>query len=234
MKKFIKVASVVLIGLLVFTGCTKINKEAAKEFKTEYESLNGQKNSKGIEHRTVSINKNNPFVKTTAEKVVEKIENGETFYLYVGDKLCPWCRSVIEKAIEVANDNKITEVLYVPIWDNEGNEILRDKFIVTEEGALEKTIEGTEAYKTLLEKFDSLLESYTIKKDDVIVNTGEKRIYAPTFIYVKNGDAKRMTTAISEKQTDSRGELTKEILDDEEQMLTDFFLGTTCEDNTGC
>ena len=43
-----------------------------------------------------------------------------------------------------------------------------------------------------------------------------------------------MTTAVSDKQKDAREELTREILDDEEQMLLDFFLGTTCDVDSKC
>lgn len=234
MKKVIKVVSVIMIGLLVLTGCQKINKEAASAFKKEYEALNGQTGKNGSEYRKITIDKKNPFVTTTAEKVLEKVENGETFYVYFGDAKCPWCRSVIEKAVEVANDNKISEILYVPIWDNEGNEVLRDKFVINSEGLLEKTAEGTETYNKLLEKFDALLEYYTINTDGVISNIGEKRIFAPTFIYVKKGEATRMTTGTPEELTDPRGELTKEILDKEVSMFNDFFKGTTCKDSAGC
>ncbi len=233
-RNIFKISLIVVASIFLLAGCTKNNKEAALEFKKDYESLNGVVNSKGKEHRTVSIDKTNPFVKVTPEKLIERVENGETLFIYVGDKLCPWCRSVIEKAVEVANKNKIKEILYIPIWDDEGNEILRDKYIVNENGVLEKTIEGTDSYRKMLTLFDDVLEEYTITNGDVITSTNEKRIYAPTFIYVKNKEALRMTTAISDKQKDSREELTEEMLKDEEQQLLDFFLGTTCEVDSKC
>ena len=55
------------------------------------------------------------------------------------------------------------------------------------------------------------------------ISTEEKRIFAPNYIYVEKGVAKRITTGTSEKQTDSREELTKEILEDEEKLFNDFF-----------
>ena len=63
MKKIIKLVGVIMIGLLVLTGCQKIDKEAASKFKKEYEALNGKTNSAGKEHRTVNISSKNPFVK---------------------------------------------------------------------------------------------------------------------------------------------------------------------------
>ena len=38
--------------------------------------------------------------------------NKKAFYLYVGDSLCPWCRSVIEQSIKSAKENEIDEYLH--------------------------------------------------------------------------------------------------------------------------
>ena len=233
-KRILTVFGIVLVSLVLLTACQKTNKKAAAEFKKEYESLNGKKNAAGLEHRTVTIDSKNPFVEVTPEELIERIEKGETLFIYVGDKQCPWCRSVIEKAIEGANKRKIKEILYVPIWDDEGNEVFRDKFVINENGVLEKLVDGTESYQKLLEICDELLDPYNVSRNGTTVSTGEKRIYAPTFIYIKNKEAKRMTTGISDKQMDSREELTEEILNDEEKKLTDFFVGTTCDEGAGC
>ena len=123
-KRFIYIIlSILFLGVL--TGCAS---KESKEFKKEYEALNGHTNASGKEHRTISIPKDNPMEKVTATDIVNKINNKETFYVYFGDELCPWCRSVIEKSIEVAKENKINKIYYVPIWNDDGEEILRDKY----------------------------------------------------------------------------------------------------------
>lgn len=220
MKKLLLVA--VLALLLV--GCSKVeDNRYAEAFKKDYESLNGKVNKMGKEHRTVTIDEDNPFEEITASELLEKIENKETFYVYFGDKLCPWCRSVIEKAIEVADEKDIDKIYYVAIWDDEGNEIVRDKYELVD-GKLEKTIEGCKEYSKFLKYFDKVLRDYNVKDEDGNeISTGEKRIYAPNFIYVKNGKAIRLTTGISDKQQDSREELSKEILEDEEELFEEFF-----------
>lgn len=233
-KRIIKISLIVLTTLLLITGCQKVDTKKAKDFKESYESLNGKTNAFGQEHRTVTINENNPFVEVSAEEAVKRIEKGETLYLYIGDKMCPWCRSVIEKAVEVANKNKIKEILYIPIWDDNGTEILRDKFIINDDNVLEKIVDGTESYQKMLELFDEVLDAYTVTRGETTVTTGEKRIFAPTFIYVKNKEAKRITTGISDFQVDSREELTEAILKDEEEKLTNFFTGATCDDDKKC
>ena len=220
MKKIIYTL-LLIISLFTIVGCA--NRDA-KKFKEDYEKLNGQTNSTGKIHRSISIDENNPFVYTTAEDIVKKIDNKETFYLYVGDDLCPWCRSTIESAIKIAKENKIDKIYYVSIWDDNGKEILRDKYEVNDEGKLVKTIDGTESYNTLVEKFNSLLRKYTITdKDGNEIDTNEKRIYAPNYFYIENGEAKKLITGKSDKQTDSRGELTDEIKKDQEEQFRSLF-----------
>ena len=149
---------VLTLIVLLICGCTS---RSATEFKKEYEALNGVENANGKKHREISIDKDNPFEKVSAEEVVDKIENKETFYVYFGDELCPWCRSVIEMFIKIAKENKVKKVYYVKIWDEEGNEVIRDKYEY-KDGELIKSFEGTTSYKKLLEYFDSVLSNYTL------------------------------------------------------------------------
>ena len=226
MKKKILLLLVVIFSITL-TACAK---KDAKEFKKEYETMNGTTNANGKEHRSVTIPKDNPIVISNAKEIVKMIEDEETFYVYFGSTLCPWCRSVIEKALEVANANGIKKIYYVDIWDSEGNEILRDKYTLDDNNKPVKSIDGTEEYTKLLTYLDDVLEDYTYKLDDKTLSYGEKRIYAPTFIYLAKGKAIRMTTGISSLQSGARDELTKEILADEEKQFDEFFLNTCNED----
>ncbi len=218
-RKILILVTIIILGIC--TGCS--NNSKSLEFKKEYEALNGEKNKNGKEHRTVLISDDNPYEKVSTSDILEKIKNKETFYVYFGDKLCPWCRSVIEKSIEVAKNNKVNKIYYVAIWNDDGEEIVRDKYEFVD-GELKKTIDGDENYPKLLELFDDLLSEYTLTDDSGNkVSTGEKRIYAPNYIYIENGIPKKLVTGISEKQTDSREELTEEILKDEEEIFKEFF-----------
>lgn len=219
MKKLL--ISLFIVTTLFMVGCTKDNKKGI-EFKESYEKLNGTTNKSGKEHRSVTIDENNPFVITTPEEVVKMLENKETFYLYVGDPLCPWCRSTIEKATEIAISKKVDKVYSIEIWDDEGKEILRDKYEMVD-GKLTKTIEGTDAYNKMLESFKELLSDYNLTVNGETVPTGEKRIYAPNYFYIENGVAKKLISGTSELQKDSREELTKEMLEDEEKQFNEFF-----------
>lgn len=223
MKKKVFLILILFIGLFV-TGCSTNNKDALK-FKEEYEKINGDKTSySDNKYRTLKIDKNNPYVYSSAKEILEKINNKETFYVYFGSSYCPWCRSVIEKSIESAKKNNIKKIYYVDMWNGFHNEILRDTYKLNDENEATKEKDGTKEYYKLLEKFDNLLEDYTLTTDDgEEVKVGEKRIFAPDFIYVENGVAKRITSATSENQKDADAKLTKEILKDEEKSFDNFF-----------
>ena len=223
MKKKVFLILILFISLFV-TGCSANNKDALK-FKEEYEKINGDKTSySDNKYRTLKIDKNNPYVYSSAKEILEKINNKETFYVYFGSSYCPWCRSVIEKSIETAEKNNIKKIYYVDIWNGFHNEILRDTYKLNDKNEAEKEKDGTKEYYKLLEKFDNLLEDYTLTTDDgEEVKVGEKRIFAPDFIYVENGVAKSITSATSENQKDADAKLTKEILKDEEKSFDNFF-----------
>ena len=226
MKKLILMLLVTL-SLLTLTGCERETEESLA-FKKSYESLNTKMNSLGNEYRTIKIDSINPFVQTTAENIVDMIKNEETFYVYFGDEMCPWCRSVLEAAVTSTKQNKIDIIYYVDIWDENHNEILRDKYTLNKKNKPEKEIDGTDAYYELLEYFKDLLNEYTLKDEKGnIVEVGEKRIFAPNFVYIEKGLAKKLVSGISEKQTTSNGELTTEIREDELRIFNEFFTKDT-------
>ena len=230
MKK--KLLSILILGIIVLglTGCGNKNEEKveltqAMIFKETYESLNNRTNTSGKEHRTLNISEDNPFIYATGEDIVEKIEKGETFYVYFGDKLCPWCRSAIEKAIEIANKHDVKTIYYVPIWDDVGNEVLRDKYEIENDKVL-KVHEGTQAYYKLLDYLKDYISDYEFaanKNGGDKLGVNEKRIYAPTFIYIKDGETIKSTSGLSDEQKDAREKLTDKMLEDEEKLFEEFF-----------
>ena len=208
-----------ILALLLICGCS--NETESEKFKKDYESLNGKSSSYG-EYRTLNIDKNS-FVFSNSDEIIKLIENKESFYVYFGDKACPWCRSIIEKAITISKKYSVSKIYYINIWDDDHNEILRDKYEL-KDGKAVKVNDGNKNYSKLLEYFNDFLDDYTLTdEENNIINVGEKRIFAPTFIYVENGKALRKTTGISEKLSSPFDELTEEILKDEEKLFNDFF-----------
>lgn len=152
------------------------------------------------------------------------MDNKENFYVYFGSKYCPWCRSVIEMAIKTAKEKVIKKIYYVDIWDEDRNEILRDKYVLNSNNEPEQVIEGTKVYYEFLNRFDNVLYDYALSDEDGNkISVGEKRISAPNFIYIENGIANSLVTGISEKQKNFNDDLSSEILDDEHEIFNNFF-----------
>lgn len=235
-QKKIKYLYLLLIIILLMTGCnTKEQSLTDKEkFKQEYESLNGEKREKdGRVIRTVSIKEDNPMKYATANNIVEKIENQETFVVYFGFADCPWCRSMIETLIDVALELDVSEIYYVDIKN------IRDTITIDEDGNLNQE-KGSNGYHQLLEKLNPVLSEYKIQdKDDNEVDTNEKRIYAPNVVAIKKGTPIKLTSATSEKQTEGYMELTSEMKEDMKEKIKCVLECTKedkelCENNEKC
>ena len=200
MKKFwIIVFSLVLI--LPLSGCGKSD---AKKFKEEYESLNGEV-SNGKEMRVLNISSKNPFVYKEAKDIVSMIKDGNTFVVYFGFARCPWCRSVLPNLIKVADELNIDKIYYVDVLN------IRDAVDIDDAGNPYKKKDADTSYYELLSLLDNVLEDYIVSKNGKEYDTGEKRIYAPNIVVVRNGEVINMTTGVSESQTDGYMELTDEM-----------------------
>ena len=234
MKKKSLLVIVAIISLFMITGCG--NKKAL-EFKKEYESVNGKTIRDDIKYRDLNIAKDNPYIKTTVDEIVKKINNKETFYLYVGDSLCPWCRSGLEKMIEVAKDHNIKEIYYIDFWDDNHNEILRDLYevsVVDGKATYNKTQDAVSGYDTLLNAVSSFVQDYTITKDGEEYNIGVKRVYGGDHFYFNKGVCKGYVSLRSDKLAKANDTLTEEVLNDQETKFTTFFTSSnvcTGEDN---
>ena len=219
-----------VISLSVYDMKVKNINDSLK-FKEEYEGFNGEKNDY-FEYRNLSITEKNPIIYSSAEEIVQKIENNETFIVYFGDPECPWCRSVIEQAINSANENGISKIYYVRIWNGFHNEILRDVYELDKESPVLK-VKGSVSYYKLLKYFDKLLQDYTLtNKDNKTIQVNEKRIFAPSFIYVKDGNPLQLVDGISKKQESYNSTLTEEILSEEKEIFDKFYQNTkACSNN---
>lgn len=212
-------------GCDIFEQCGTEASPSAEgtSFKEAYEALNGTERG---EHtvRSVEIPENNPFQEITGDEAAALLDQDGEFYLYIGDEACPWCRSVIEQAVQSAMDAGIETIYYVQIWDADGNEVLRDAYQLDDDGNPVQKAAGTEAYQKMLTAFGDSLSEYTLTKEDgTEVDLGEKRIYAPNFFHWKDGKLVGSTTGTSEKQEGAYDDLTDEMKADEKEMLDAFF-----------
>lgn len=155
----------------------------ALRFKEEYESLNNTiRESDGANYNNVEISSDNPIKYISASSAVDIIKN-KTGIIYFGTNWCPWCRNAIEVLFEVSERNDIDTIYYVNMDD------VKNAWEV-QNGKLVKTQIEKDGYYELLSSLDSILGSDTYAltdSDGKRYDTGEKRIYMPLVIAVKNG-----------------------------------------------
>ena len=196
--------------ITLLSGCS-LSKEQEKtdaiRFKEEYENLNNEKTNYGdYYYRELDIDKENPFIYKSAKDIIEMIDNKETFVVYFGFSSCPWCRSVIPNLIDVANLLEIQTIYYVDVSE------IRDTLKLDVNKEIITSKEGTKDYYKLLEKLDNLLDDYTLADEEGNeINTNKKRIYAPNIVSIVDGVPTKMTTGISDLQTDAYMDLTEEM-----------------------
>lgn len=221
------IVSSVFAMILIGTGCSNSGNSTVTtktSFKEEYEALNGGYDEEiGGNFRTVRISKNNPMETVEASDIIQKIKNKETFVVFFGYAECPWCRSMVSTMVKTAKANKIKKIYYVDIQN------IRDQLEYNDESETFGTATiGTEDYMKLIKKLKTVLDDYmvtytSVDGEEKEINAGEKRIYAPTLIYVKDGKAVEDIDGLSEKQETSSDKLTDEIKKDMENELNGFF-----------
>jgi len=157
------------------------------------------------------------------------LNNKESFVVYFGFNSCPWCRSMIENLIKAAKDTNTKTIYYVDVLN------IRDVIKVDSTGETYKEKAGDSYYMQLLTMIGNVLEDYILTNAGQKIETGEKRIYAPNVVVVENGKAVRMTTGVSDKETDSYMELTDEINKESYDMLKEALeSNTTCTKEGAC
>lgn len=212
-KKIILGIIAILLGLASFIGVLAFKKENAKtiltddqvKFKETYEALNGlirEKDGKKI--KTISIKDNNPVDILTEDEVIDVLEN-KTGIIYFGFEDCPWCRTMLPVLLNSLENAGIENLYYLNIKD------IRSTLSLDSKNKVQVDKEGTSGYYKILELLDEYLTTYTLTTSKgKEVKTGEKRLYAPTVVFVKNGKVVGIHEGTVESQTDSYEELTQE------------------------
>ena len=203
------------------------------KFKEEYEKLNGKKNDQGKKYREITIDSKNKMVYKTTEEVLNLIDKKKSFVLYFGFDTCPWCRSVVPTLASISKELN-QKVYYIDVKD------IRDTYELDDDNKPKLVKKGSKDYSKLLEKLEPVLEDYTLTdSDNNKIEVGEKRIYAPNIISVINGEAKELTTGISDKQTEGYMKLTKEMEKETYNKIKKILKqvkdkNSTCDLDKGC
>lgn len=219
----------IMLLFLFLVGCSK-NNDATK-FENEYEDLNGVTTSSGKEYLSMEISSDNIIKYNTIEEIIDIIENG-TGVIYLGFPECPWCRNMIPALFEAADSTALEEIHYLNMYD------VRDRLSLDEDGNIVTEVEAHEGYTELLDTLSSILDDYVLTDSDGNkVNTGEKRIYVPIVIFVKDGNIVDYHLGTVDTQSDPYISLTE----DESNKLINIYkdkilkiLNNSCDGERSC
>ncbi len=174
-------------------------------FKKAYEDLNGQIRDKdGKTIRTLNIDSNNPVDILTEEETIDILENG-TGIIYMGFTDCPWCRTMVPVLLNTLKNTGIEKLYYLDIKD------IRSTYVLNNKNKAVKEKDGTTGYYKILELLDKELDNYTLTTSKgKTVKTGEKRLLAPTVVFVKEGKVVGTHVGTVDTQKDPYEDLTEE------------------------
>ncbi len=199
-KGLIKFIAIVILVLIAIFAVYKIFQTGTKDshtFRDEYECLNGVINPNNNKvYPNVSIPSDNRVVYSNYDEILDVLDNG-TGVIYLGYPECPWCRNAIPVLVDAVKSSNVDKIYYMNMKDE------RDQKDIDVKTLQVKTIkEAAPGYYKLLEKLDKYLDEYTVTKDEIEYSLGEKRIYVPMVIFVKNGEVIGVHTDTVSSQTD--------------------------------
>jgi len=213
----------------------KDNEDAIK-FKNEYEEYNGVKVSNDLEYSTLDIDEDNPIKYSNYNELLNVIKK-KTGIIYLGFPECPWCRSALPILLEVADDNDIDTIYYLNILNERDSYVVENDELVyaTDDEGNEK--KGTKGYFKLLDALDEHLTEYIVSYKDKTYETGEKRIYAPTVIFVKEGKVLGLHVSTVESQKSGFDKMNEEQIEELYGIYEEYILEmkkTTCSSDDAC
>lgn len=179
MKKNIIILSIIVVIALViailFFLLNNKGMSDGERFKQEYEELNDS-------HLEVNIDSDNMIKYIGLEEAIDIIKN-DTGVIYFGYPSCPWCRNAVPVLLDAASSTSLDTIYYVNAYN------IRDVKEIDDDGNIVTTNEGDRLYDDLLGVLDDILDPYTITDDNgEVIDLGEKRLYVPMVLFVKNGE----------------------------------------------
>ena len=240
MKQKILITLVPILGsiLAILSYFKFINVDLSTDsvkFKNEYEKFNGVE-AYGQKYQELNISSTNPIKYSNYDEIIDIIEN-KTGVIYLGFPECPWCRTIIPVLFDAVNENKIDTIYYLNIKDERDSYVIENNKLVYEidENGNEK--KGTKGYFKLLSALDEYLTEYTISFEGETYETGEKRIYAPTVIFVKDGKILGIHVSSVDSQTSGFDKLTDKQEEELYSIYENYILEmkeNTCSSGSSC
>lgn len=224
----IVISLIIVIGVmslvLIFmkTDDPKLNfTEDEISFKDEYETLNGIELAENYVLKTVNIDSDNNVKYVSDDEILDLLTNG-TNVIYFGWADCNWCRSVIPTLINVLKDNEINTLYYYDF----------KKIRAAYEN--NNDAKKVEIYEEILNIIGDDITS--VFAEDSLKN-GEKKILAPTVVFIRDGNYIGLHFKSVDSQVSSSDDLTEsqiKELRNRYQTLIDQLKVNVCSADEGC
>lgn len=216
----VSVMSLVLVFMKTDKPTINYTDEELK-FKDEYEKLNGIEIQENYLLKTVDIDNDNNVKYITDKEIISKLTEG-TNVIYFGWADCNWCRSIIPTLISTLKENEI-DTLYYYDFKN-----LRTSY----EDNSDK--EKSKIYENILNIIGKDISSVFAEESP---RSGEKKILAPTVVFIKDGEYITSHIKSVESQINSIDELTdiqiKELKNIYQTKINQIKFNV-CNSNEGC
>ena len=178
--KLIVVFSIIIVGIVLMSVIFILRNNDVEvnytqdeiKFKDEYENLNGQEIVTDYTLKTVDIDVDNNVKYINDNEILDLLTNG-TNVIYFGWSDCNWCRSIVPTLINTLKQNKIDTLYYYDFKS------LRNSYENDDNDKSVKLYE--EIVKIIGDNIESVFDEESNK-------SGEKKILAPTVVFIKNGE----------------------------------------------
>lgn len=217
-------------AILAYIKLINTDLDAAK-FKKEYESLNETEG-----YIKLDISKENSIEYADYDTLLEIITNG-TGIIYLGFPECPWCRNALPVLFDAAKENNVETIYYMNILNERDSYVVEDNKLVYAKDEDGNDKKGTEGYFKLLKALKKHLSDYVVSFEGKKYEVGEKRIYAPSVIFVRDGKVLGIHVSTIESQEDPSKPLTKKQYNELYGIYEDYILEVksgTCSIGTSC
>jgi len=218
----IVIAVMALVLVFMKTDKPTINyTEDEIKFKTDYETLNGTELAENYILKTIDIDSDNNVKYISDKDIIDKLTKG-TNIIYFGWEDCNWCRSIVPTLVSTVKESEIDTLYYYNFKD------LRTSY----ENNTDK--EKVKIYEQILSIIGSDITSQFNEESN---RSGEKKILAPTVVFIKGGKY----VGLHVKSVDSQINSTDELTDSQIKELKNIYKNNisklennVCSDSEGC
>lgn len=227
-KRFIIVLSIILIIIVMILVLLLIKNDNNEikytsdeiNFKDEYENLNGYELTQDYVLKNINIDIDNNVKYVSDNEILDLFKNG-TNVIYFGWADCNWCRSVVPVLIDVIKEENIETLYYYDLKS------LRNSY----ENNIDE--EKVKLYEDIIKIIGTDIESVF---DENSTRNGDKKILAPTVIFIKDGKYLGLHVKSVDSHVNSTDDLNQEQISELKGIYKSFINqinSYVCEDE-GC